>query len=95
MATVMRFAASDVTEAVIPDSGHWIMGERAERSLSADCQHRHAELALGGHHTEPCEPERIHPTTLVEADGHSEAIPLEIEGMIGVARRVAAVKMPA
>ena len=27
MATVMRFAASDVTEAVIPDSGHWIMEE--------------------------------------------------------------------
>jgi pimeloyl-ACP methyl ester carboxylesterase len=27
MATVMRFAASDVTEGVIPDSGHWIMEE--------------------------------------------------------------------
>ncbi|MGO4389574.1 alpha/beta fold hydrolase [Microvirga sp. 2YAF29] len=25
MATVMRFAASDVTEGTIPDSGHWIM----------------------------------------------------------------------
>jgi len=27
MATVMRYAASDVTEAIIPDSGHWIMEE--------------------------------------------------------------------
>ncbi|MPR12950.1 alpha/beta fold hydrolase [Microvirga tunisiensis] len=27
MATVMRFAASDVTEGIIPDSGHWIMEE--------------------------------------------------------------------
>ncbi len=27
MATVMHFAASDVTEGVIPDSGHWIMEE--------------------------------------------------------------------
>jgi pimeloyl-ACP methyl ester carboxylesterase len=27
MATVMRFAASDVTEGSIPDSGHWIMEE--------------------------------------------------------------------
>jgi len=28
MATVMRFAASDVTEGVIPDSGHWLMEEQ-------------------------------------------------------------------
>ncbi|WP_404287088.1 alpha/beta fold hydrolase [Microvirga sp. RSM25] len=27
MATVMRFAASDVTEGIIPDSGHWLMEE--------------------------------------------------------------------
>ena len=27
MATVMRFAADDVQEAVVPDSGHWIMEE--------------------------------------------------------------------
>ena len=27
MATVMRFAANDVTEGIIPDSGHWIMEE--------------------------------------------------------------------
>ena len=27
MATVMRFAVSDVTEGIIPDSGHWIMEE--------------------------------------------------------------------
>ncbi len=28
MATVMRFAAADVTEGVIPDAGHWIMEEQ-------------------------------------------------------------------
>jgi pimeloyl-ACP methyl ester carboxylesterase len=27
MATVMRFAAEDVQEAIVPDSGHWIMEE--------------------------------------------------------------------
>jgi pimeloyl-ACP methyl ester carboxylesterase len=27
MATVMRFAATDVREAIVPDSGHWIMEE--------------------------------------------------------------------
>jgi pimeloyl-ACP methyl ester carboxylesterase len=27
MATVMRFAADDVQEAIVPDSGHWIMEE--------------------------------------------------------------------
>jgi pimeloyl-ACP methyl ester carboxylesterase len=28
MATVMRFAATDVTQAVIPDAGHWLMEEQ-------------------------------------------------------------------
>jgi pimeloyl-ACP methyl ester carboxylesterase len=27
MATVMRFAATDVQEAIVPASGHWIMEE--------------------------------------------------------------------
>jgi pimeloyl-ACP methyl ester carboxylesterase len=27
MATVMRVAAADVREAIVPDSGHWIMEE--------------------------------------------------------------------
>jgi pimeloyl-ACP methyl ester carboxylesterase len=27
MATVMRAAATDVTEAVVPGSGHWVMEE--------------------------------------------------------------------
>jgi pimeloyl-ACP methyl ester carboxylesterase len=27
MATVMRFAATNVHEAIVPDSGHWIMEE--------------------------------------------------------------------
>jgi pimeloyl-ACP methyl ester carboxylesterase len=30
MATVMRFAADNVEEAVVPDSGHWIMEENPE-----------------------------------------------------------------
>ncbi|WP_378951216.1 alpha/beta fold hydrolase [Mesorhizobium sp. ANAO-SY3R2] len=30
MATVMRAAATDVTEGVVPDSGHWIMEENPE-----------------------------------------------------------------
>ena len=34
MATVMRFAASDVTEGVIPDSGHWIMEENPEATIA-------------------------------------------------------------
>jgi len=34
MATVMRFAASDVTEAVIPDSGHWIMEENPKATVA-------------------------------------------------------------
>ena len=35
MATVMRFAATDVTEAVIPDSGHWLMEEQPAATISA------------------------------------------------------------
>ncbi|MBS3652366.1 alpha/beta hydrolase [Pseudaminobacter sp. 19-2017] len=34
MATVMRFAASNVTEGVIPDSGHWIMEENPQATLA-------------------------------------------------------------
>jgi pimeloyl-ACP methyl ester carboxylesterase len=34
MATVMRFAASDVSEGVIPDSGHWIMEENPEATIA-------------------------------------------------------------
>ncbi|WP_332774190.1 alpha/beta fold hydrolase [Phenylobacterium sp.] len=34
MATVMRFAASDVTEGVIPDSGHWIMEENPQATVA-------------------------------------------------------------
>ncbi|PWC31940.1 alpha/beta hydrolase [Azospirillum sp. TSO22-1] len=30
MATVMRFAAEDVQEAILPDSGHWIMEENPQ-----------------------------------------------------------------
>jgi pimeloyl-ACP methyl ester carboxylesterase len=35
MATVMRFAASDVTEAVIPDAGHWLMEEQPTATIAA------------------------------------------------------------
>ena len=34
MATVMRFAASDVTEGVVPDSGHWIMEENPTATVA-------------------------------------------------------------
>jgi pimeloyl-ACP methyl ester carboxylesterase len=34
MATIMRFAASDVREAVIPDSGHWIMEENPAATIA-------------------------------------------------------------
>lgn len=34
MATVMRAAASDVTEGVIPDSGHWIMEENPKATVA-------------------------------------------------------------
>src|SRR6266567_414644 len=33
MATVMRFAASDVQEAIVPDSGHWIMEENPQATI--------------------------------------------------------------
>jgi len=33
MATVMRFAASDVTQGVIPNSGHWLMEEQPEATV--------------------------------------------------------------
>ena len=34
MAAVMRFAASDVEEGVIPDSGHWIMEENPRATIA-------------------------------------------------------------
>src|SRR5262245_64250810 len=34
MAEVMRFAASDVQEGVIPDSGHWIMEENPTATIA-------------------------------------------------------------
>ena len=34
MAAVMRFAASDVTEGVVPDSGHWIMEENPTATIA-------------------------------------------------------------
>lgn len=34
MATVMRFAASDVTEGVVPNSGHWIMEENPAATVA-------------------------------------------------------------
>jgi pimeloyl-ACP methyl ester carboxylesterase len=34
MAAVMRFAASNVTEGVIPDSGHWIMEENPKATVA-------------------------------------------------------------
>jgi len=33
MATVTRFAASDVQEAIVPDAGHWIMEENPEATI--------------------------------------------------------------
>jgi len=33
MATVMRFAAGDVQEAIVPDSGHWIMEENPQSTI--------------------------------------------------------------
>jgi pimeloyl-ACP methyl ester carboxylesterase len=35
MATVMRYAASNVTEGVVPDSGHWIMEENPKATVAA------------------------------------------------------------
>src|SRR5690606_11491500 len=34
-AVVMRFAADNVTEGIIPDSGHWIMEENPDATVSA------------------------------------------------------------
>ena len=34
MAAVMRFAASDVEEGVVPDSGHWIMEENPKTTVA-------------------------------------------------------------
>ena len=34
MAAVMRFAASDVEEGVVPDSGHWIMEENPKAAVA-------------------------------------------------------------
>ncbi|WP_404711433.1 alpha/beta fold hydrolase [Sphingomonas sp. MMS24-J13] len=34
MATVMRFAASDVTQAVVPNSGHWLMEEQPAATVT-------------------------------------------------------------
>jgi len=34
MAEIMRFAASDVSEGVVPDSGHWIMEENPEATTA-------------------------------------------------------------
>ena len=34
MATVMRAAASDVTQAVVPDSGHWLMEEQPKATVA-------------------------------------------------------------
>ncbi len=33
MATVMREAASNVTEGIVPDSGHWIMEENPKATV--------------------------------------------------------------
>jgi pimeloyl-ACP methyl ester carboxylesterase len=34
MAAVMRFAASEVTEGVIPDAGHWLMEEQPAATVT-------------------------------------------------------------
>ena len=34
MATVMRAAATDVTQAIVPDSGHWIMEENPSATVA-------------------------------------------------------------
>ncbi|MET0250764.1 MAG: alpha/beta hydrolase [Novosphingobium sp.] len=34
MAAVMRFAASDVQQAVVPDSGHWLMEEQPQATVA-------------------------------------------------------------
>jgi len=34
MAEVMRFAASNVQDAVVPDSGHWVMEENPNATIT-------------------------------------------------------------
>ena len=34
MAEVMRFAASNVQEAVVPDSGHWVIEENLNATIT-------------------------------------------------------------
>jgi len=34
MAAVMRFAASDLEEGVVPDSGHWILEENPKATIA-------------------------------------------------------------
>ena len=34
MAAVMRFAANDVEEGVIPDAGHWVMEENPKATVA-------------------------------------------------------------
>jgi len=33
MATIMRFAAENVTEGIVPDSGHWIIEENPDATV--------------------------------------------------------------
>ena len=34
MASIMRAGATDVTEGIVPDSGHWIMEENPQATIS-------------------------------------------------------------
>jgi pimeloyl-ACP methyl ester carboxylesterase len=34
MASIMRFAAGNVEEGIVPDSGHWIMEENPKATLA-------------------------------------------------------------
>ena len=34
MAAVMRFVASDVTEGIVPNAGHWIMEENPDATVA-------------------------------------------------------------
>ena len=52
-AFIMRFAADDVTEAVIPDSGHWLMEEQPAATVAAvrsflDAPHGNECVSSGG-----------------------------------------------
>ena len=46
MATVMRFVASNVTEGIVPDSGHWIMEENPKATVALVRQFLDATLRL-------------------------------------------------